>query len=116
MRDTSDGWFSTPIGVKECSHGWSDVRRKADIAEPVVGKRFSRFRPERAEDRFHPLTPPPRRGGPIFFFHFHGFRFTAPVATFLRLSEAEKRLCLNCHGPVMHLLHETRLLCPWPMS
>ena len=42
VRDTSGGWFSTPIGVKECSHGWSDVRKTADIAEPVVGKRSRR--------------------------------------------------------------------------
>jgi hypothetical protein len=68
VRDTSGGWLSTPIGVKECSHGWSNVRREADIAEPVVGKHSSRSRPERAEDRFHPLTPPPRRGGTILFF------------------------------------------------
>ena len=95
VRDTSGGLHSTPIGVKECSHGWRSPRRP----EPVVGKRSSCCRPERAEDRFHILIPPPRRGGSILFFHFHGFRFAAPVATVLSPSEAENRLRRNCHGP-----------------
>ena len=63
--------FRPPIGVKGCSYGWSDDRRKADIAKPG-GKRSLSFPPGKGGGTaprwrlgFGPL---PRRGGTIFVF------------------------------------------------
>src|SRR5207248_4447030 len=47
---------SRPKGATDCSHGWSEVRRQADGAQPVEVGVDSRSCPEGAEE-FYRRTP-----------------------------------------------------------